>query len=70
MKNKVAPKQVLNTPFQTIREAVNSTGLSERYLRKLHAEGKLPHVMSGSRVIVNVPKLLEVMNQMCSISQD
>lgn len=65
MKSKTMTKPVLNTPFQTIREAVRSTGLSERYMREMHRNGKLPHIMSGNRVMVNVPKLLEMMDQVC-----
>ncbi len=61
---KIVTKPVSNTPFQTIREAVRSTGLSERYMREMHREGNLPHVMSGNRVLVNVPKLMELMNQL------
>ncbi len=57
------------TPFLTIREAVKLIGLSERYVRKLHHEGKLPHVMSGNRALVNVPKLMEMMDRLCSVSE-
>ena len=62
-------RQISMTPFQTIREAVRLTGLSERYMRKLHHDGKLPHVMSGNRVLVNVPKLMEMMDRLCSITE-
>lgn len=67
MKKKNEIKPIVTTPFQTIREAVRSTGLSERYMRKLHREGKLPHVMSGNRVLINVPKLMEMMDQLCTV---
>ncbi len=36
-------------------------------MRKLHREGKLPHVMSGNRVLINVPKLMEMMDQLCTV---
>ena len=65
MKSKVTTKPIVTTSFQTIREAVRSTGLSEYYLRKMYREGKLPHVMSGNRVLINVPMLIQKMNQMC-----
>ena len=64
MKCKTATKPVADTPFQTIREAVRTTGLSEKYMRRLHREGNLPHVMSGNRVLVNVPKLMEQMDRL------
>ncbi len=69
MKKKNEMKPIVTTPFQTIREAVRSTGLSERYMRKLHSEGKLPHVMSGNRVLVNVPKLMEMMDKVCVLQE-
>ena len=65
MNNKAIAKPVATTPFQTIREAVRTTGLSEKFLRKMHREGHLPHVKSGNRVLVNIPRLLELMDQMC-----
>lgn len=69
MAKRVETKHAPITPFQTIREAVRLTGLSERYMRQLHHEGKLPHVMSGNRVMVNVPKLMEMMDRLCSITE-
>ena len=50
-------------PFMTIRDQVAVTGLSEKYVRKLLKDGELPHVMSGSRCLVNVPLLIEMMNK-------
>ena len=67
MAKRVDTKPIPITPFQTIREAVRSTGLSERYMREMHRAGKLPHVMSGNRVLVNVPKLLEILDGLCTI---
>ena len=69
MGKRVEAKLVSVTPFVTIREAVRLTGLSERYVRRLHHEGKLPHVMSGNRVLVNVPKLMEMMDRLCSVTE-
>ena len=66
MGKRVETKSVPLTPFQTIREAASLTGLSERYVRRLHHEGKLPHVMSGNRVLVNVPKMMEMMDRLSS----
>jgi len=57
------PMIVSTLPFQTIRQAVQSTGLSERYLRRLLAAGQLPHVMSGNRCLVCVPELLSMMQK-------
>jgi hypothetical protein len=47
------------TPFQTINEAVKTTGLSAYYLRNGCKDGTVPHVMSGNKYLVNVPLLLK-----------
>ena len=63
-KEKPTKAMVVNVqPCQTIRQAVGSTGLSERYLRRLLAAGQLPHVMSGNRCLVCVPELLNMMQK-------
>ena len=49
--------------YQTLRETVNSTGLSLYFLKKELKAGRLPHIMSGNRVLVNVEKLLDILNK-------
>lgn len=49
-------------PFQTVKETVRTTGLSEHFLRTGIKEGKVPVVQSGKKFFVNVPKLLERLN--------
>lgn len=44
--------------FQSIKDTVKVTGLSEFYLRKLLKAGRLPHIKSGTKVFVNVPTLI------------
>lgn len=44
--------------YQSIKDTVQTTGLSEYYLRKLLKAGKLPHIKSGAKVFVNVPQLV------------
>ena len=46
------------TPFQSIQDAVKTTGLSSYYLRNGCRDGTVPHVKSGSKYLVNVPLLL------------
>ena len=46
-------------PFQKIPDACKTTGLSMYYLRNGCKEGTVPHVMSGSTYMINVPALLE-----------
>jgi len=44
--------------YQPIKDTVKITGLSEFYLRKQLKAGVLPHIKSGTKVLINVPKLL------------
>ena len=44
--------------FYTIRETMRLTGLSEGFLRSGVKSGRVPHVMSGNRALINVPLLL------------
>lgn len=46
------------TVFLTIREASRVTGLSMYHLRQLKRRGELPHVLSGNRVMVDIPRLI------------
>ena len=45
--------------YQSIKDTVKITGLSEFYLRKQLKNGILPHIKSGNKVFINVPRLLE-----------
>ena len=45
-------------PFQKIPEASRVTGLSQFFLRRGCKDGTVPHVMSGTTYMVNVPALL------------
>ena len=47
------------TPFQTIKEACGTTGLSQFYLRAGCKDGSVPCVKSGNKYYVNVPALLK-----------
>lgn len=53
----------LNQVFQSITQTARNTGLSEYYLRKGIRDGRVPAIMSGSKYLVNVPALLEILNQ-------
>ncbi len=46
------------TPFQKIREASQTTGLSQYFLREGCKNGSIPHIKSGGVYFINVPKLL------------
>ena len=51
------------TPYMKIPEACRATGLSQYFLRKGCKDGTIPHVKSGKVYFINVPKLLEQLNQ-------
>jgi hypothetical protein len=46
-----------------IPDACRATGLSQFFLRKGCKDGTIPHVKSGKVYFINVPKLLEQLNQ-------
>lgn len=53
-----AVKRETNAPFLKIGAASKATGLSQYFLRRGCRDGSVPHVMSGTVYLVNVPALL------------
>jgi len=50
----------MNTaPFQKLKDASTTTGLSQFYLRRGCRDGTIPHIVSGNTYYINIPKLLE-----------
>lgn len=43
--------------FMTIREAARVSGISAYTLRRWKKEGKLPYIMRGNRVLVDMERL-------------
>ncbi len=50
-------------PFQTIKEACKTTGLSQHYLREGCKSGSVPHITSGMKYYVNIPALIEKLSR-------
>ena len=50
-------------PWQKISNAVKTTGLSAYYLRNGCKDGSIPHIMSGTTYLINVPALLEKLDR-------
>ena len=50
-------------PYMTIRDTSTATGLSQYLIRRLCKEGRCPHIRSGSTYMVNVPALLEMLDE-------
>ena len=55
-----------NKIYMTIKEANAATGLSTSFLRKGVRAGTIPHIMSGNVYMINVPKMLEMLEQAVS----
>ena len=55
------------TRLDRIRDTAEITGLSEKFLRKLQKENRLPGIYSGTRFMVNYASLLRYLD---SIGQE
>lgn len=44
--------------YQSIKDTVKKVGVSEYFLRQQLKADKLPHIMSGNKIYVNVPLLI------------
>lgn len=49
----------METPYQKIKEACKTTGLSQYFLRQGCKAGTIPHIKSGPTYYINVPALLK-----------
>ena len=54
-------------PYQNIREAARFTGVPEYFLRKLLKAERLPGFYAGRAFKVNVPALLQMLEQQSSL---
>lgn len=52
----------MGTPFLSIKDACKETGLSQWFLRQGCREGTIPCIRCGSKLMVNVPLLIEKLN--------
>lgn len=61
--SKVLKMMMVEVPeMVTVNEAAKKTGLSPKLLRKLCAEGEVPHVRSGAKILINLPRLIDYLN--------
>ena len=56
-------KETANKIYMSRKEAAAFTGLSYHFIRKGTENGTIPHIMSGNRFLVNVPKLLQQLEE-------
>lgn len=47
----------------TIREAAQQTGLSYDYIRKLCLRDKIVYIRAGCKILINMEKFVEFLNQ-------
>ena len=53
----------LNTPqMATINEAAKITGLAKYFIRQLALQNKIKNVRAGKKILINVDKLIEFLN--------
>jgi excisionase family DNA binding protein len=58
MLNTINPPQMA-----TINETAEITGLARHYIRQLALQGKIKHVRAGKKILINIPKLVEYLNE-------
>ena len=50
--------------FQSIDNTVKlQLGVSKHFLREGVKDGWIPHIKAGSKVLINVPKLIEILDE-------
>ena len=55
----------MSTPFMSIKDTSEVTGLSQFYLRQGCKDGSIPCIRCGTKFMINVPLYLESLNQKC-----
>ena len=56
--------------FKTIRQVARTGIISEHYLRLMVKKGECPCIKSGNRVLINVPALLEKLEEMSRSTEE
>lgn len=52
--------------LQSVKSTARITGCSEWYLRQGLKAGTIPHIRSGNRILINLPKFLEELDKQTS----
>jgi len=58
--------------FVSIKEAVKITGLSEYFIRQNLKAGVIPHIKTGNKIMLNMPRLEAELERLtdCSITEN
>lgn len=51
--------------FLSINEVCKESGLSQHFVRQLIKDGKIPHIKSGTKVLVNYDLASGILDSMC-----
>jgi len=53
-----------NVPqMKTVNEAAKITGLAKYHIRQLALQNKIKHVRAGKKILINIDKLIEFLNE-------
>jgi len=58
----------VNTPFMSVQAAAKATGRSEFSIRQGLRNGTVPHLKEGTKYLVDVPAMLEMMHEEARLS--
>lgn len=50
--------------FMSINEVCQESGLSQRFIRQMVRDDKLPYIKSGTKVLINYPLASEIFDEM------
>lgn len=53
--------QAIGTPYKSIIDTSAVSGLSQGYLRKGCRDGTIPHICVGTKFMINVPALFDML---------
>jgi excisionase family DNA binding protein len=53
----------------TINETARITGLAKHFLRQLALQDKIKHLRAGKKILINVDKLIEYLNECAGVHE-
>lgn len=63
-------KELDNTVYCTIDEAAKRSGLSRYFWRTMVREKKVPHILSGTKYMINYPAAMRVLSVMAGATEE
>ena len=63
--------QAFNIPqMKTINETAKITGLARYHIRQLALQNQIKHVRAGKKILINVDKLIEFLNENNGVTEE